>query len=183
MPGLSSLFARFTFRPKPAFPAERDHLAVMRLLVQSSFHHLVRAMAHTRLLGTTLTAVAVMATILPMQPAMATAEADNLYLEMDLSQLMQVTVTSVGKKPQTLANTPAAVYVISQEDIRRSGATSIPEVLAMAPGIQVSQISSSKWSVSSRGFGGYTSSKLLVLIDGRSAAVPTPSKAPCSNAG
>ncbi len=129
-------------------------------------------MAHTRLLGTTLTAVAVMATILPMQPAMATAEADNLYLEMDLSQLMQVTVTSVGKKPQTLANTPAAVYVISQEDIRRSGATSIPEVLAMAPGIQVSQISGSKWSISSRGFSGFISNKLLVLIDGRSVYSP-----------
>jgi iron complex outermembrane receptor protein len=104
--------------------------------------------------------------------AHAETATDNLYLDMDLSQLMQVTVTSVGKKPQTLANTPAAVYVISQEDIRRSGATSIPEVLAMAPGIQVSQISSSKWSVSSRGFSGFISNKLLVLIDGRSVYSP-----------
>jgi len=105
-------------------------------------------------------------------PALAADDAANQYLEMDLSQLMQVTITSVGKKPQTLADTAAAVYVITQEDIRRSGVTSIPEALAMAPGIQVARISSSKWSISSRGFAGYTSNKLLVLIDGRSVYSP-----------
>lgn len=105
-------------------------------------------------------------------PTMASGSEDNRYLDMDLVQLMQVTVTSVAKKPQTLADTPAAVYVISQEDIRRSGATSIPQALAMAPGLQVAQISASKWAVSSRGFGGYTSNKLLVLMDGRSVYSP-----------
>ena len=105
-------------------------------------------------------------------PAMASGSDENRFLDMDLVQLMQVTVTSVAKRPQTLADTPAAVYVISQEDIRRSGSTSIPEALAMAPGLQVAQISSSKWAVSSRGFGGYTSNKLLVLIDGRSVYTP-----------
>ncbi len=91
---------------------------------------------------------------------------------MNLAQLMQVTITSVAKKPQTLADTAAAVYVISQEDIRRSGVTSIAEALAMAPGIQVARISASKWSISSRGFAGFTSNKLLVLIDGRSVYSP-----------
>ena len=94
------------------------------------------------------------------------------YLEMDLAQLMEVTITSVAKKPQTLADTAAAVYVISQETIRRSGVTSIPEALAMAPGIQVARISGSRWSISSRGFAGFTSNKLLVLLDGRSLYTP-----------
>lgn len=106
--------------------------------------------------------------------AWAIAEANvNQYLDMDLSQLMQVTITSVAKKPQALADAAAAVYVITQEDIRRSGVTSIPEALAMAPGLQVARISSSKWSVSSRGFGGYTSNKLLVVMDGRSIYSPS----------
>ena len=105
-------------------------------------------------------------------PAVASSSDDNRFLDMDLVQLMQVTVTSVAKKPQTLADTPAAVFVISQEDIRRSGATSIPQALAMAPGLQVARISASKWAVSSRGFSGYTSNKLLVLIDGRSVYSP-----------
>jgi iron complex outermembrane receptor protein len=94
------------------------------------------------------------------------------YLDMDLTQLMQITITSAAKKPQTLADTAAAVFVVTQEDIRRSGVTSIPEALAMAPGLQVARISASRWSISSRGFAGYTSNKLLVLIDGRSVYTP-----------
>jgi iron complex outermembrane receptor protein len=108
-----------------------------------------------------------------INPAPSTAaDGDNRYLDMGLAQLMQITVTSVAKKPQTLADTAAAVFVISQEDIRRSGVTSIPEALAMAPGLQVARISASKWSIAARGFGGYTSNKLLVLIDGRSVYIP-----------
>lgn len=105
-------------------------------------------------------------------PCLASSEGLEKYLDMDLAQLMQVTVTSVAKKPQTLGNTAAAVFVISQEDIRRSGVTSIPEALALAPGLHVARISASKWSISSRGFGGYTSNKLLVLMDGRSLYTP-----------
>lgn len=94
------------------------------------------------------------------------------YLEMDLAELLEVTITSVGKKPQSLAETAAAVYVIGREEIRRSGATSIPEALALAPGLHVARISAGKWAVSARGFGGYTSNKLLVLMDGRSLYTP-----------
>jgi iron complex outermembrane receptor protein len=96
----------------------------------------------------------------------------NEFLDLDISQLMNITVTSVAKRDQRLVDAPAAVFVITQEDIRRSGATSIADALAMAPGIQVAKISASKWSVSSRGFAGYTSNKLLVLIDGRSVYSP-----------
>lgn len=102
----------------------------------------------------------------------ATGAEVNEFLDMDISQLMSVMVTSASKKAQNLSDVPAAIFVVSQEDIRRSGATTIPEVLAMAPGIQVAQISASKWSVSSRGFPGFTSNKLLVLIDGRSIYSP-----------
>lgn len=104
--------------------------------------------------------------------ALASSETLNQYLDMDLAQLMQVTITSVAKKPQALADTAAAVFVITQEDIRRSGVTSIPQALAMAPGLQVSRMSASKWSIAARGFGGYTSNKLLVLMDGRSLYTP-----------
>ncbi|WP_043770162.1 TonB-dependent receptor plug domain-containing protein [Desulfobulbus propionicus] len=105
------------------------------------------------------------------QAAVAASET-NEYLELDLSQLMNITVTSVAKKEQRLSDAAAAVFVITQEDIRRSGVTTIADALAMAPGIQVAKISASKWSVSSRGFAGYTSNKLLVLMDGRSVYSP-----------
>ena len=105
-------------------------------------------------------------------PAIAADPPENEFLEMDLSQLMNVTITSVSKKEQKLSDAAAAVFVITQEDIRRSGVTHIAEALAMAPGLQVARISASKWSVSSRGFAGYTSNKLLVMIDGRSVYSP-----------
>ncbi len=77
-------------------------------------------------------------------------------------------VTSVSKKPEKVSEAPAAVYVISQEEIRRSGVNSIPELLRMVPGLQVARINANKWAVSSRGFNDMFANKLLVLIDGRS---------------
>ena len=87
---------------------------------------------------------------------------------MSLEDLMKVEVRSVSRKDQPLAHTPGAVFVITQEDIRRSGASSIPELLRMVPGIQVAQISSSQWAVSARGFNSRLADKMQVLIDGRS---------------
>jgi iron complex outermembrane receptor protein len=92
---------------------------------------------------------------------------------MSLEDLMSVEVTSVSKKEQKLSRTAAAVYVISQEDIRRSGATSIPDVLRMAPGVDVAQIDAHLWAISIRGFGERFTDKVLVLIDGRSVYTPT----------
>jgi len=92
--------------------------------------------------------------------------------QMSIEDLMNIQVTSVSKKTEKLFDSSAAVYVISSEDIRRSGATSIPEALRMAPGLWVARIDSSKWIVSSRGFGERFSNKLLVLIDGRSVYTP-----------
>jgi len=97
-------------------------------------------------------------------PALAQPDLSNASLE----QLMNVTVTSVNKKEQKLARTAAAVFVISQEDIRRSGATNIPDLLRMVPGVQVSRIDANAWAISIRGFNTRYSNKVLVLIDGRS---------------
>jgi len=92
--------------------------------------------------------------------------------ELSLEALMDMEVTSVSRKPQTLANTAASVFAISQEDIRRSGATTIPDLLRMVPGVQVARIDANKWAVSIRGSNGRFANKLQVLKDGRSMYTP-----------
>ena len=92
--------------------------------------------------------------------------------QMSLADLGNVEVTTTSKEPEEVWKTPAAVFVITQDDIRRSGATSIPEVLRLAPGVEVAQVDADHWSVAIRGFGSVLASKLLVLIDGRSVYTP-----------
>ncbi|MGE5206533.1 MAG: TonB-dependent receptor plug domain-containing protein, partial [Chlamydiota bacterium] len=92
--------------------------------------------------------------------------------EMSIEQLMQIKVVSAGKKEQALADTAAAVYVITQEEIRRSGVTSVPEALRLAPGVQVARIGSNAWAITIRGFNYRYPDKLLVLIDGRTVYSP-----------
>ncbi len=99
-------------------------------------------------------------------------QAGQELLELGFEQLMDVEVSTATRKEQPLSQTPAAAYVITGEDIRRSGAGSIPEALRLAPGVAVAQISAGKWSVSMRGFSGRFANKLLVLIDGRSIYTP-----------
>lgn len=84
-----------------------------------------------------------------------------------LEDLMKIDVTSVSKKEQALSKTGAAVFVIGQEDIRRSGASNIPDLLRMVPGVEVAQVSANQWAISIRGFNALFSNKVLVLIDGR----------------
>lgn len=90
----------------------------------------------------------------------------------ELEDLLQTEVTSVSRKSQSLADVPAAAFVISAEDIRRSGATALPDVLRMVPGIEVAQISTARYAVSARGFNGRFANKLQVLVDGRSIYHP-----------
>src|SRR5713226_3582789 len=90
-----------------------------------------------------------------------------------LEDLMSIQVTSVSKKEQKLSKAGAAVYVITREDIRRSGATNIPDLLRMAPGVDVAQIDSNAWAISIRGFNTRYSNKVLVLVDGRSVYAPS----------
>jgi iron complex outermembrane recepter protein len=91
---------------------------------------------------------------------------------LSLEELINIEVTSVSKKAQKLSDTSAAVYVITQEDIKRSGVQNIPDALRMVPGLQVARINSNKWAISARGFNDLYSNKLLVLIDGRSVYTP-----------
>jgi iron complex outermembrane receptor protein len=86
---------------------------------------------------------------------------------------MNIEVTSVSKMEQKLSRVAAAIFVISQEDIRRSGATNIPDLLRMVPGLDVAQINGSTWAIGSRGFNGQFANKLLVMVDGRTVYSPT----------
>jgi iron complex outermembrane receptor protein len=87
--------------------------------------------------------------------------------DLSLEQLMSVEVTTVSRKGEALLGASSAVYVITGEDIRRSGLTSIPEALRMAPGVDVARVNGSTWAISVRGFNEQFATKLLVLIDGR----------------
>lgn len=103
----------------------------------------------------------------PVDPVM------NEFLNLDLQDLLSLEVSSVARRSQRVSRAAAAVFVITNEDIRRSGVTSIPEALRMAPGVQVARIDANKWAITSRGFNGRFANKLLVLMDGRSLYTPT----------
>ncbi|MGR9053267.1 MAG: TonB-dependent receptor plug domain-containing protein, partial [Gammaproteobacteria bacterium] len=117
-----------------------------------------------RSLGRYFCAIAILAST---SAAVASEHEDVLNLSVE--ELLNVEVTSVSKKAQSLNDAAAAIYVITHEDIKRSGVTSIPEALRMAPGLDVARIDANKWAVSARGFNGRFANKLLVLIDGRNA--------------
>jgi iron complex outermembrane recepter protein len=110
------------------------------------------------------------ATALVALPAWSVA-ADDLA-DLSLEELMDIEVTSVSKRKQRLVDAPAAVSVISSDDISRSGMSSIPELLRLAPGMQVRQVDANKWAISARGFNDLFANKLLVLQDGRTLYTP-----------
>src|SRR6267142_1420139 len=110
--------------------------------------------------------------ILLLLPLLIGQSLDDPLKQLSLAQLGNIEVTTASKEPEEVWRTPAAIFVITQEDIRRSGATSIPEVLRLAPGVEVAQVDSDHWDVGVRGFGGQFSKSLLVLIDGRSVYSP-----------
>ncbi|WP_257294659.1 TonB-dependent siderophore receptor [Endozoicomonas sp. YOMI1] len=100
---------------------------------------------------------------------------DDGLLDLSLEELIALDVpdvTSVSKRKQRLMDSPAAVFVITNEDIQRSGVTSIPEALRMVPGMQVARLNGNTWSISTRGFNYIFANKLLVLIDGRTVYSP-----------
>ena len=102
----------------------------------------------------------------------ASEATEGRLTQVTLEQLGQIEVTTASKRPVKVSRTPAAIYVITQEDIRRSGATSIPEALRLVPGVEVARIDSNTWSLGVRGFGSALSRSVLVLIDGRSVYTP-----------
>lgn len=99
----------------------------------------------------------------------------NQYLDLSLKELTKIRVidvSSVTRTSQKLTEVASAVFVITQDDIRRSGATSIADALRMAPGVHVDRIGTDKWAVSIRGFNSFSSNKVQVLVDGRSDYSP-----------
>jgi len=100
-----------------------------------------------------------------------TATLDQLK-QLSIQQLMNIPVTTVARHPQKLIDTASAVQVITQEDIRRSGATTLAQVLRLADNLQVAQENSHDWAISARGFNTALANKLLVMIDGRTVYTP-----------
>lgn len=92
--------------------------------------------------------------------------------DLSLEELVSVDFSSVMKSRSALKNTPASIFVLTSEEIRRTGATSIPEALRVVPGLHVARIDSNKWAISTRGFSAEFANKLLVLMDGRAVYTP-----------
>ncbi len=96
-----------------------------------------------------------------------TPEESTDFTKLSLEELKDVVIVSASKKPEMMSSVAAAVYVITQEDIRRSGVTSIPEALRLAPGVHVARITATDWAINIRGLNGQFAQNLLVMIDGR----------------
>ena len=96
----------------------------------------------------------------------------DALMQLSLEELMNVEVFSVARKEQKLFSSAAAISVITQEEIRRSGLTSLPELLRLVPGLQIGRVDANKWALTARGFNGRFANKLQVLIDGRSLYTP-----------
>jgi iron complex outermembrane receptor protein len=100
------------------------------------------------------------------------AQVERDLLELSLEELGKITVTSVSRRPEPLADAPASIYVITAEDIRRAGMRTLPEALRLAPNLQVARLNASRYAISARGFNNAIGNKLLVLIDGRTVYTP-----------
>lgn len=105
-------------------------------------------------------------------PLFSQQQSGKNLAQASLEDLLNIQVTSVSKKEETLSRAAAAVFVITQEDIRRSGATNIPDLLRMVPGLDVAQINANTWAITARGFNLQFANKLLVLVDGRAVYTP-----------
>ena len=102
----------------------------------------------------------------------AASSTERSFADLSLEELGNIEVTSVSRRKERLADAPASVFVITAEDIRRSGATLLPDVLRLAPNLQVTQLNASQYAISARGLNNAAGNKLLVLIDGRSVYTP-----------
>ena len=118
---------------------------------------------------TPLSLIVASACINSLAPQFAFAED---YFDLTIEQLLDTRVLSVSKKDESIAEAPAAIYVVTSEDIARSGVTNIPDALRMVPGVNVARSDANSWAVSIRGFNSGLANKLLVLVDGRSIYNP-----------
>jgi iron complex outermembrane receptor protein len=128
---------------------------------------MIRMTLHTRCLG--------LACLLCWIPSAHSQSPQKNLGDLSIEDLMNVKVTSVTKKEQRVSQTGAAIFVITAEDIQRSGAINVPDLLRMVPGIHVAQLDANIWVISVRGFSDRFADKVLVLIDGRAVYTPTSS--------
>ncbi|MCI4348029.1 MAG: TonB-dependent receptor [Thermoplasmata archaeon] len=130
-----------------------------------------RGIHRWRTLGLVLGALGLSALVASAQTEEAVRPPTELK-KLSLEELFDIEVTSVSKKPEKLSKTAAAVHVVTDEDIRRLGAVSIPEALRDIPGVEVARVDSRQYAITVRGFNNTTANKLLVLMDGRSLYTP-----------
>ena len=111
---------------------------------------------------------------LPASATVASAQVGSQQnlAEMDIETLGRITVTSASRGPEPVSHASAAIFVITREDMRRAGATSVPDALRLAPGLQVARVTARDWSITARGFAEASPNKLLVLVDGRAVYSP-----------
>lgn len=120
------------------------------------------------LTSTRLAAILALGTLL-LFPRISVAEDLS---HMSISDLLEIDITSVSKKPEKLSDVAAAVHVLTAEDLERSGVLALPEALRLVPGVEVARQDNARWAVAVRGFSGIFSNKLLVMIDGRTVYTP-----------
>ena len=130
-------------------------------------------MADTRTVAGAASMLLTVAAVCFARPALA-QQRDSLgaLKQLTVEELMNVEVTSVSRRAERLSQTASAIQVVTQEDIRRSGASSLPEALRLASNLQVAQVDSRQWAISARGLNSTAANKLLVLIDGRTVYTP-----------
>ena len=117
------------------------------------------------------TVALVAAVLFQGRPAAGQDRAGDL-VDLSLEELANLEITSVSRRPEPLSQAPASIFVITGEDIRRSGARTLPEALRLAPNLQVARIDASQYAISARGFNNAIGNKLLVLVDGRTIYTP-----------
>ncbi|CAN7326744.1 TonB-dependent receptor [Phenylobacterium sp. LjRoot225] len=103
---------------------------------------------------------------------LASAAAATDFSSLSIDELANIDVSSVSKADQPLSEAAAAIFVITHDDIIRSGAKRLPDMLRLAPNLQVAQVTAASFAITARGFNGTAAGKLLVLIDGRSIYTP-----------
>src|SRR3984893_6125567 len=120
------------------------------------------------------TAAAILAVCIGCESAQANSGSPTIgeLKQLNVEDLMNIQVTSVARHPEKLIEAASAIQVITHDDIRRSGATSIPEALRLADNLQVAQKNAHDWAISVRGFNTDLANKLLVMIDGRTVYTP-----------
>jgi len=125
-----------------------------------------------RLAGPLLAALFCVSLSFAISVAEPTVESPSALKKLSLEELFTIEITSVSKTPEASSETAAAIRVVTQDDIRKMGALSIPEALRFIPGVEVARVDSRQYAITARGFNGTIANKLLVLIDGRSVHTP-----------